>query len=333
MSRRIALLAFVLLGCETEQHALAHEVAPATWVPDADECGQCHEAIAEQWARSRHHAAFTNPDFARSFAREPLDFCRDCHAPALPRLAASEAEHLGVGCIDCHFDGETLLASGASTQPSAAPHALRRSPDFATQSCARCHEFDFPAQSFRRGSMMQTTMREHRASAHSDRACADCHMRDGDHEFASTREPETMRRAVSITARREGDALVLTLTPVEVGHAFPTGDLFRRLELHAELVSPEGETLASTTRYLARHFAPRRHRDGRLNHAAMVPVIDDRLTGPTTIRLELDESEPGAELRWWVDYERVDDRDSHEPERSTLAEEIRLAEGSLRSAD
>lgn len=298
-----------------------------TWVPDEGECEQCHDVAAEQWARSRHHSSFTNFDFARSYAREPLDFCRNCHAPALARLPAEEAEQLGVGCYDCHLDGDTLLASGTPSQPSTAPHALTRSPELATRRCGRCHEFDFPEKSWRHGSMMQTTMREHAASDHADRSCADCHMQSHDHSFASTRDPAAMRRAVSIAAARDGDALVLTLRPNEIGHAFPTGDLFRRLELHAELVSSEGEILASRTRYLARHFEPRRLRDGRLNDAAKLPVRDDRLTGSTTIRLELESQAPRAWLRWWVDYERVDNRDSQAPERSTLASEVRIAEG------
>ncbi|HVH97880.1 MAG TPA: multiheme c-type cytochrome, partial [Enhygromyxa sp.] len=255
MKRRLALCALAFLGgCEAESdapdpdlHADAEPAVVETWIPDEHECEQCHDEVAEQWARSRHHAAFTNPDFARSYAREPLDFCRDCHAPALPRMAATDAEQLGVGCIDCHFDGQTLLAAGSPSQTSSAPHALRYTAEFGTRSCARCHEFDFPEQSWRHGSMMQTTMREHQASPHADRSCATCHMPSADHAFGSTRDDEAMRRAVSITARRDGDALVLTLTPIGVGHAFPTGDLFRRLELHAELVSRDGETLASTT--------------------------------------------------------------------------------------
>ncbi len=311
---------------------------PQTWLPDEDECAQCHEEIAEQWARSRHHTSFTNADFQRSYEREPLAFCRDCHAPALDRFVDSvQAEQLGVGCLDCHLEGEALLASGSPRQPSEAPHVLLRSSELATRSCARCHEFEFPARSWRpKGTMMQTTMREHAASEFADRSCAACHMPSPDvelasHEFGSTRDPEAMRRALSVEARREGNALVLELRPNEVGHAFPTGDLFRRLELHAELVSREGSVLASRTRYLARHFAPRRHPDGRLNHAAMLTVPDDRLTGPTTIRLELEprSADPSAELVWWVDYERVDHRDSHEPENSTIADELRLAEGRL----
>ncbi|MGB1016386.1 MAG: multiheme c-type cytochrome, partial [Nannocystaceae bacterium] len=262
-----------------------------SWLPSEEECSQCHDVIAEQWARSRHHSSFQNPDFARSWAREPLAFCRDCHAPALQRLPPlpdAEAESLGVGCLDCHLEGNTLVTSGSPKEASAAPHALRKSPEFATQSCARCHEFAFPAKTWRpAGTLMQLTMTEHAASQHASRSCSECHMQGHDHSFASTRDPEAMRRALEVTARRKGSALELDLTPVGVGHAFPTGDLYRRLEVHAELVSAEGEQLATATRYLARHFEPRRRPDGRLNYAARLPTPDDRLRGPTTLRLEL----------------------------------------------
>jgi hypothetical protein len=324
-------LAIGLLGCpaaETREPPSRAEVA--TWIPSESQCVGCHDEVAAQWAGSRHHTSFTNLDFQRSFAREPTSFCRGCHAPALDRLPDAEAEALGVGCLDCHLEGDRLLTGGAAEQASNAPHALTRSPEFATRACATCHEFAFPPGSWRpRGTMMQTTMTEHAASKFADRSCADCHMPAHDHAFGSTRDDAAIRNALTVVARREGDTLVLELEPHAVGHAFPTGDLFRRLELHAELVGIEGETIATTTRYLGRHFAPRRHLDGHLNHAAKQPVRDDRIREPTTIRLELDAEGREATLIWWVDYERVDDRNSHFPERSTLASEVRLAEGRL----
>lgn len=48
--------------------------------------------------------------------------------------------------------------------------------------------------------------------------------------FAATRDPDFLRQAAR--AVRDGaTTLVLPLAPGAVGHAFPTGDLFRRLEL------------------------------------------------------------------------------------------------------
>ena len=336
MNRRGAIALTLALGCE------AREIEPqpavvtvaAAELSDAD-CQACHSMAAEQWARSRHHAAFTNADFQRSYGREPLPFCRECHAPGLVRaepLPGTEAEALGIGCMDCH-GGEATIVTGPGGAEVQAPHPLTRIADFGTRSCARCHEFEFPRGSQRpAGTMMQTTMREHRASAFADRRCSDCHMppaADGghDHALASTRDPAALRRALTVRATREGNALIVVIETREVGHAFPTGDLFRRLALHAELHAG-GARVATATRHLARHFAPRRREDGTLDPAFKWPVRDDRPREARTIRLELDPAAAG-ELRWWLDLERVDARDDMHPERSTIASQVRLAEGTL----
>ncbi|MCY1007195.1 multiheme c-type cytochrome [Nannocystis pusilla] len=328
--RLLVLLAALLPACDERRAPSAREAA-ATWLPREDECAACHGEIADAWARSRHHAAFTNADFQRAYAREPTPFCRECHAPEHARLPASEADALGVGCLACH-GGPATIVTGAARTGSDAPHGLRRDPSFATHTCARCHEFDFPEGSGRApGTMMQTTMREHRASAHADRSCADCHMPGADHGFASTRDPAAMQRALEVLARRDGDALALDLRTRDVGHAFPTGDLFRRLAVHAALVDADGRELARDVRYLARHFVPRHHPDGRLRHDADLPVADDRIHGAARVRLELRPAGPGgaAELVWRIDLERVDARDPDRPETSTIADTIRLAEGRL----
>jgi hypothetical protein len=303
-------------------------------LPSEAECRECHPEVTAQWQRSRHRSAFQNPDFQRSLAREPLDFCRHCHAPGLvrePPLPAAEAEALGVGCLDCHAGRDTILTGRPTTDASvpAAPHALTAIDGFATQTCARCHEFEFPPTTRQTpGTMMQLTMREHRASGFADRSCASCHLPGGDHSLASSRDDDAIRRAVTITTRREGDDLLVELVPNAIGHAFPTGDLYRRVEIHAER-QIDGRAIASATRYLDREWRPWRFRDARLNPAFHDPIVDDRVIGPTLVRLELDVSpeQPGGELVWWVDYERVDARDDIEPERSTVASEVRLAEG------
>ena len=175
--------------------------------------------------------------------------------------------------------------------------------------------------------MMQLTVSEHLASDHAGRSCADCHLPAADHSLVLSRDPVALRAALEVSAERDGKDVLLTLEPNEVGHAFPTGDLYRRLELHAELLV-EGRVVDTHTRYLARHFAPWRRDDGTLDPAHAWPVRDDRVTARPTIRLPLDGAAPGVVV-WWVDYERVDDRDHGRPERSTLASEVRLAEGTL----
>lgn len=294
-------------------------------------CIECHTDAAAQWADSRHHASFTNADFQRAYAAENKAFCRECHAPALTRSEPLEgplAEALGVGCLECHgSDREDVVITG-SGRDGVAPHDVIREPDFGTATCARCHEFSFPSGSRRpEGTMMQLTVSEHFASDHADRSCADCHLPAADHSLASTRDPIALRAALEVSAERDGNDVLLTLEPHDVGHAFPTGDLYRRLELHAELLV-DGRVVDTHTRYLARHFAPWRREDGTLDPAHAWPVRDDRVTERTTIRLPLDGATEGV-IVWWVDYERVDDRDHDHPERSTLANETRLADGTL----
>lgn len=303
-------------------------------VGDGD-CRACHHDAAEQWNASRHRGAFTNPDFQRSYVREPLAFCRDCHAPATVRtsLSSANAEAEGVGCIDCHGGATGAVRTGLGVEGRAveAPHGLQRDASFGTEACRGCHQFAFPPHSRRpKGTMMQTTMDEHARSAFADRTCARCHFPrrgDGfDHALRSTRDDDAWRRALAVRARRVDDGLAFELEPRGVGHAVPTGDLFRRLALHAEVRDGEA-VLEERTRYLGRHFEPWRHPDGTRNDAYAWPVRDDRVVAPTTIVLPL--SGAGEAVHWWVDYERVDARDDLDPATSSVASRVRLASGQL----
>ena len=335
----LTVAAIVLAACDASDDTGVLEDAsdgPAIAIGSSDAwddraCAECHVDAAAQWADSRHHTSFSNADFQRAYAGERKPFCRECHAPALTRaqpLPGPEAEALGVGCLECHgSDREGVVVTGPGLL-GAAPHDVQREPDFGTTTCARCHEFAFPKDSRRpAGTMMQRTASEMLASPHADRSCADCHFPAADHSLASSRDPAAARAALEVTAARDGEDLLLTLEPHDVGHAFPTGDLYRRLKLHAEL-RVGGVVVDEHTRYLARHFAPWRRDDGSLDPAYAWPVRDDRVTERTTIRLPL-RGDGGGVVTWWVDYERVDDRDHAHPERSTLASEVRLDEGVL----
>jgi len=174
---------------------------------------------------------------------------------------------------------------------------------------------------------------EHARSEFAEVACAECHMASEtgrrDHRFVASRDPELLRAAISVTARRSGvDRVLLRLAPVGVGHAFPTGDLFRRIELRVEARDAEGEMVAKTIRHLERHFAPRRY--GGPEAGRPDPIeLDDRLTGPTDVEIVVPGAGQGHMLGWRVTYQRVDQRDPYDPERSLLAGEVVLAEGAL----
>ncbi|HEY0133959.1 MAG TPA: multiheme c-type cytochrome [Nannocystis sp.] len=323
----------VLLACREDPY-----VAPAASdlaVQNAA-CEGCHIPEAVQWRQSLHRASFSNDAFARSFAREPEPFCQGCHAPhADPkRPPPAWAAENGVTCIACH-GAEVVRAAATPRSRDPAPHALLRGGEFAVSgACASCHEFDFPvSRQHPPGRKMQRTASEHARSEFADVGCAACHMASTqgrrDHRFAASRDPELLRAAISVEARRAGADLVqLRLAPVGVGHAFPTGDLFRRIELRVEARDSHGELAGKAIRHLARHFPARVYTGPDAGRPDPLEP-DDRLTGPTSVEITV----PGATLehflKWRVTYQRVDRRDPIDPERSSLAGAVVLAEGTL----
>ncbi|MCA9693507.1 MAG: hypothetical protein KC636_28185, partial [Myxococcales bacterium] len=304
-----------------------------------DECEQCHDAIAAEWRASLHRVAYTDWAFQRAFEKEPLAFCRGCHAPeaAPARAPAAPLAALGVGCVTCHLPGEAVLAAPRSG-PEAAVHPVTRAPAFATAAaCARCHEFEFPRSGHRVAAFMQTTAREHAASPARDRSCADCHMpRVADdagghrsHRFEATRSAEILKGALAIAAARpRGDRVEVTLEARDVGHAVPTGDLNRRLSVWARVLDPARRRERQIA-YLARHFESV-HAPGQPPLRA--EVADDRVF-PGELRVvtfDLKPEDAGLPVAWGVSHERVETFLSEQDPRSAIiAGAVELAEGVL----
>lgn len=296
-------------------------------------CVSCHPTVAAEWSASQHRTAFTESTFQTAHSLEPRAFCRACHAPEQnpSTRELTPASALGVSCRSCHLiDGE--IVSGEGTVSADAPHSVRRDPDFGGLGCARCHQFDFPDSGLRAAPLaMQSTVDEHAASRHRGRSCAECHMPAGaagraSHSFAVTRDPEALRRSVRVRARRVDEGqVVLTLVAGEVGHAVPTGDLLRRLEVGA---APARRPEMATRRYLARHFGQVRQPTGI---ALLDEIYDDRVPAdgqPREVSLKL-EAGRDETIVWWVRYQRVAHHRSLDPERALVDGEIELASGRL----
>ncbi len=316
---------------------------PARGRPEASrltmqsECVRCHAVQAEQWVDSGHARAFTAKTFQQALEREPRAFCRGCHAPeADPRRPTpDDAAAVGVACVSCHVVGGEILAS---TEPNSdagtSPHAVRRDPAFTTaRACAGCHEFGFTdVHARRRPELMQSTVTEHRRSPYADVSCAQCHMpkRDGhrDHSFTASRDPELVRGAVRVEARRPTPCEVeISLTPVGVGHAFPTGDLMRRLEIRA--ATPDDRW--HRTRYLARHWGGARP----LGTLVRVMVNDDRVgpgPEPRVVRFALPSRHCDQPVTWSARYQRVQEIPGENEAAAVVAGEITLDTGTLASS-
>lgn len=312
-------------------------------------CERCHPEIAAEWRRSFHRQSNSDPAFQRAVAEEPRAFCRRCHAPHADPTgpAADWAASSGVACITCHVPGrlfktqagtsvsdlQVVTGPGPGRSSGAAPHDILRDPQFARGgACQGCHEFPFPDGHVRRTpELMQSTVSEHRQSPLRGQTCIDCHMPRTaagrrSHAFASAHDPQVLRAALRITATRPGPSLVrLELTPQRVGHALPTGDLFRRLALRVEGQAADGRRLGQQ-RLLQRHFGLVR----QLGAWVRVTAYDDRLTGKAGIDLPLDSSLAGRPLRWQVRYQRVElPLPFADSAQLRPADDVLLAEGEL----
>jgi hypothetical protein len=180
---------------------------------------------------------------------------------------------------------------------------------------------------------MQSTISEHRASPAAALPCAGCHMLGADgrrsHRFSASRDEALLRDAVRVSARRVGDRQVeVNLASRVDGHAFPTGDLFRRLEVLVEAVGP-GEALEATaSRYLARHFPVRKLAPDAPRVRSV--GVDDRLRHePIAVLFDLGERARGVPLRWRVAYQRVAHPRSDDELEAALEGEVVLAQGEL----
>ena len=275
-------------------------------------CEGCHVEEAQQWRGSLHQKAFKDPLFQRAYALEPLAFCRGCHAPEADpaRAPAPELAELGVACTTCHVEtGSVVTASRVSGR---SPHSVKADPALATrQACARCHEFQVPTLP---GVAMQSTLSEHRISTANGRECQSCHMpldaqrHKPAHHFSVLSKPEFIRSGVQVSAARwNATSIELTLRPGDIGHAFPTGDLFRRLELRA-CVDQAGREVCAPPAHLGRKYRVQTTAQGTLR----IPIADTRVAPPgtappSTVRLPFDFDIERLPVRWSVVYQRADD--------------------------
>jgi len=279
-------------------------------------CEACHVEIANEWRGSMHQRAYRDEVFQQAYSLEPFEFCRGCHAPEAdsanePSVAAAD---VGVSCLTCHVQSGHVVGTASLDRP----HAVLGDARMATRAaCAACHQFDFPRVP---GQPMQNTLSENERSTAAKTECQSCHMEavagsDGtkhrSHDFAVLSDPTMLRSAAKITAAmgKSGD-LEITLVADRIGHAFPTGDMFRRLEVRATAVDAAGHVLASAKPvHLARTFADQptpKSADGLYR----AEVRDTRVPAPgkgaRVAALKIAPSPSATELRWVVAYQRMD---------------------------
>lgn len=257
---------------------------------DAATCGECHERHYREWRESTHRSAFTNPIFLAEFRPRERAFCENCHAPR-------EDAETGIDCAVCHVREGAVLNPTVSGR---APHQSRAAAELAgTLACARCHQFAFEG---RPDEQLQRTVQEWMRSEHRQTTCQGCHMptRGGHtvHRFPGAFDRTLLRDAIATaaSARVDGARTVvrLELRADGAGHAVPTGDMFRHLEVRAW---PIGHPERAVTTSLARRF--------RVDEAGWHERADERVPATGTRVVELELPERAARVVYAVDLWRT----------------------------
>ena len=139
--------------------------------------------------------------------------------------------------------------------------------------------------------------------------CQSCHMPGGDHTMRGAHDVELLRGSLAVTASDDARGAQLTLASVGVGHAFPTGDLFRHLTVEVRPAGDprvrDGEDAWRVVDRMGRTFETRL--DGRTLQAYKVETADTVLVPgvPRVVRLP----STRGELLWRVRYHYGSERD------------------------
>jgi hypothetical protein len=174
---------------------------------------------------------------------------------------------------------------------------------------------------------MQSTVSEHRANGTS--TCIECHMQKGagetrDHGFVVDAAKLRAGLAVAVRARRtEGRVTASFELASRAGHAVPTGDMMRRLQLR--VWTDDGPP---ATTELARRFSEV-HEGSRVVH---VEASDDRVPAdgrPTIHEVSIAASREARRLNFAVDRLRMPEEHARLQKISDDVNRTRIVVGSV----
>ena len=248
----IFLFFLFLSNCtEKNPHGFSKGLMPIKWegkLESSKECGNCHKEIYEEWKTTRHRVAFTNELYKESHEREPLTWCVNCHAPMvktngdLEKIEDRVFTEEGISCIVCHKRGDKILTAHTPSKPKEHEYIevkeMKRS-----EFCENCHQFNFPVgtgnvphKNFKYSNQpMQNTFTEWQMSYfYGKETCQDCHMQPKEgyktHFFPGGHNRDYLSKSFSVSLSKVSNSSIkLTVIGKRLGHAFPTGDLFRTL--------------------------------------------------------------------------------------------------------
>ena len=226
---------------EDYAHAIPFQEVPAGIDSlRAEACGECHQAIYEEWKTSIHAHAYTDPFFQAYWTKDQhVWVCLNCHTP-LENQQPTLIQHIpdnrvekaiqvenprydtayqqeGVTCAACHVRNGKIMGP---FDDSAAPHPTEYDPAFRTTAvCHRCHNVvSGPFQFYNVGPC--GTYAEYEGEFFTKEkgfTCQHCHMpeisrpvadggpiRQGrQHLWRGGHDPEMIKRAVAIQVQAD----------------------------------------------------------------------------------------------------------------------------------
>ena len=184
---------------EDYKRAVPYQTAPAGLTSlSAESCGQCHQAIYEEWKTSIHAHAYVDPFFQAYWRKdEQIWICLNCHSPLenqqpllIKGLVKDDAERPitapnphydpdyqreGISCATCHVRDGVVLGP---FDDAVAPHPTKYDPRFrTTEICYTCHQVKSGPMQFYNGGPCATFF-EFEGGPYAKRGyvCQNCHM-------------------------------------------------------------------------------------------------------------------------------------------------------------
>lgn len=210
-------------------------------------CITCHKTEHKNWQNHLHSQSFVNPRFRNAFTIESFRWCLNCHAPywniqppenlTFMALEKNIINQEGINCSVCHVRNGKIYHSRSSN--STDHHQTYRDSSLAdNRFCAKCHQFNFPLthqpQIFYGDVAMQDTYHEYLNTTWlaKETNCQKCHYYSQHRSpsiFDNNFRREFTIRFTTIPFRGGSYQLKIFFAIDKIGHAFPTGDLFRVL--------------------------------------------------------------------------------------------------------
>ncbi len=267
----------------------------AVWVAQAGEefplsysCNNCHQDRYEEWTRSMHALAVSDPIFEAAYLRalqsDPKyrEYCMSCHSPTTGKTKdfnlAKSISIEGVTCSFCHsvtgvennnyiFNASDPI-QGPYGDSKTDAHASAYSPILTkSEFCAGCHEFSI------NGVPVYETYSEWKEGPYAaeGKQCQDCHMltksgvaaKNGpvrekvyQHFWYGGHSGQFLEEAFKIESQVEQAGnkarVTLRITNTKVGHKVPSGFPSRKVILDFKAIDEKGREIYSDKRIYAK---------------------------------------------------------------------------------